>query len=58
MNNKKKGEDIMNKCPYCNEPMEIVDVTFDGYDVYGCMSCYYIENEHQFAAEKEMEVYA
>lgn len=46
------------KCPCCNEPMEIVDVTIDGYDVYGCLDCYYREDEQHLAAEKEMEVYA
>lgn len=48
----------MNKCPYCNELMEIVDVTFDGYDIYGCMGCYYREDEQNLAVEKEMEIYA
>ena len=43
----------MNKhCPYCNSPLQVINVNFESYDIYGCEPCDFSELDDDFAEEK------
>ena len=42
-------------CPHCGEDLEVIDVTADSQDVFGCEDCGYDEREEQEEALSILE---
>lgn len=36
-------EIVLRRCPECKGDLLVVDIDFEGYDVYGCEDCGYRE---------------